>query len=48
MILKRLFDILASFFGLLLIGWVFPIVAILIKVKMPGGPAFFCQRLQGA
>lgn len=47
MILKRLFDIFASFFGLLLIWWVFPIVAILIKVKMPGGPAFFCQKRVG-
>ena len=47
MILKRLFDILASFFGLLLIWWVYPIVAILIYIKMPGGPAFFCQRRVG-
>ena len=42
MILKRLFDIVASLFGLLLIWWVYPIVAIIIKIKMPGGPAFFC------
>ena len=47
MTLKRLFDILASLFGLLLIWWVYPIVAILIKVKMPGGPAFFCQKRVG-
>lgn len=47
MILKRLFDIVASFCGLLLIWWVYPIVAILIKVKMPGGPAFFCQQRVG-
>ena len=47
MILKRLFDIVASLFGLLLIWWVYPIVAILIKVKMPGGPAFFCQKRVG-
>ena len=47
MILKRLFDILASFFGLLLIWWVYPIVAILIYIKMPGGPAFFCQQRVG-
>ena len=47
MIFKRLFDIIASFFGLLLIWWVYPIVAILIKVKMPGGPAFFCQKRVG-
>ena len=47
MIFKRLFDIIASFFGLLLIWWVYPIGAILIKVKMPGGPAFFCQKRVG-
>lgn len=47
MIFKRLFDIVASFCGLLLIWWVYPIVAILIKVKMPGGPAFFCQKRVG-
>ena len=47
MILKRLFDIVASLCGLLLIWWVYPIVAILIKIKMPGGPAFFCQQRVG-
>lgn len=47
MILKRIFDIVASLCGLLLIWWVYPIVAILIKVKMPGGPAFFCQKRVG-
>ena len=47
MILKRLFDIVASLCGLLLIWWIYPIVAILIKVKMPGGPAFFCQKRVG-
>lgn len=47
MILKRLFDIVASFCGLLLIGWVFPIVAFLIYKKMPGGPVFFCQKRMG-
>ncbi len=47
MTFKRLFDIAASFFGLLLIWWVFPIVAFLIHRKMPGGPAFFCQKRVG-
>lgn len=47
MLLKRLFDIVASFCGLLLIWWVYPIVAIMIKIKMPGGPAFFCQQRVG-
>ena len=47
MIIKRVFDIIASIFGLLLLWWVYPLVAILIKVKMPGGPAFFCQKRVG-
>ena len=47
MILKWIFDRVAALCGLLLIWWVYPIVAILIKVKMPGGPAFFCQKRVG-
>ena len=47
MILKRLFDILASFFGLLLLWPVLLVVAIMVKVKMPGGPAFFVQKRVG-
>lgn len=47
MILKWIFDRVAALCGLLLIWWVFPIVAIMIKVKMPGGPAFFCQKRVG-
>ncbi|MCM1502972.1 MAG: sugar transferase [Bacteroidales bacterium] len=47
MFLKRLFDIVASLCGLLLIWWVYPIVAIMIRRKMPGGPAFFCQKRVG-
>ena len=47
MIFKRLFDIVASLLGLLLIWWIFPIIAFLIHKKMPGGPAFFCQKIVG-
>jgi lipopolysaccharide/colanic/teichoic acid biosynthesis glycosyltransferase len=47
MIIKWTFDRLAALCGLLLIWWVFPLVAILIKIKMPGGPAFFCQKRVG-
>ena len=47
MILKWIFDRVASLFGLLLIWWVYPLVAILIKIKMPGGPAFFVQKRVG-
>lgn len=47
MFFKRLFDIVASLLGLLLIWWIFPIVVFLIHRKMPGGPAFFCQKRVG-
>lgn len=47
MILKWIFDRLAALCGLLLIWWLYLLVAILIKVKMPGGPAFFCQKRVG-
>lgn len=47
MILKRLFDILASFFGLLFLWPVLLVVAIMVKIKMPGGPAFFVQKRVG-
>lgn len=45
--LKRLFDIVASFFGLLFLWPLLLVVAILVKVKMPGGPAFFVQKRVG-
>jgi lipopolysaccharide/colanic/teichoic acid biosynthesis glycosyltransferase len=41
MLLKWMFDRVVSLLGLLLV------VAILIKVKMPGGPAFFVQKRVG-
>lgn len=47
MILKFLFDRIASFVGLLFLWPVLLIVAILVKVKMPGGPAFFVQERVG-
>ena len=47
MMLKWIFDRVAALCGLLLIWWVFPLVAILIKIKMPGGPAFFVQKRVG-
>ena len=47
MIHKWIFDRVAALCGLLLIWWVYPLVAILIKIKMPGGPAFFCQKRVG-
>lgn len=47
MILKWLFDRIVAFFGLLILWPVLGIVAILVKVKMPGGPAFFVQKRVG-
>jgi len=47
MLLKRLFDILASFLGLLILWPVLLVVAVLIKIKMPGGPVFFRQQRVG-
>ncbi|MST78569.1 sugar transferase [Prevotella copri] len=43
MFIKRIFDITASLLGLLILWPVLLIVAIMIKVKMPGGPAIFTQ-----
>lgn len=47
MILKWIFDRVVAFIGLLFLWPVLLIVAILIKVKMPGGPAFFVQKRVG-
>ena len=47
MIIKRLFDIFASIFGLLFLWPILLIVAIMVKIKMPGGPAFFVQKRVG-
>ena len=46
MIFKRLFDIAASIFGLIVFLPVFIVIAILIKIKMPG-PIFFSQNRVG-
>ena len=47
MILKWIFDRLVSLIGLLFLWPVLLIVAILVKVKMPGGPVFFVQKRVG-
>lgn len=47
MFIKWLFDRLVSLIGLLVLWPVLLVVAILIKVKMPGGPAFFVQKRVG-
>jgi len=47
MILKYIFDRVVALIGLLFLWPVLVIVAILVKVKMPGGPAFFVQKRVG-
>ena len=43
---KRIFDIIASFLGLLIVSPVILVIYALIKIRMPG-PAFFQQRRTG-
>lgn len=45
--LKFVFDRVVALIGLLIIWPVLLIVAILVKIKMPGGPAFFVQKRVG-
>ena len=47
MIIKFIFDRLVSLIALLLLWPMLIIVAILVKVKMPGGPVFFVQKRVG-
>ena len=47
MILKRIFDFVASLSGLLLLWPILLIIAIIIKIKMPKGPIFFKQTRVG-
>ncbi len=45
--LKFLFDRLVALIGLLFLWPVLLVVAVLIRVKMPGGPVFFVQKRVG-
>ena len=47
MIIKFFFDRVVSFLGLLFLWPVLLITAIMVKMKMPGGPAFFVQKRVG-
>ena len=47
MILKWLFDRVVALIGLLILWPILLLVAVLVKVKMPGGPAFFVQKRVG-
>ena len=39
--LKYIFDRVVSFIGLIVLSPVFLVVAILVRVRMPGGPVIF-------
>ena len=47
MTLKYIFDRVAALIGLMCIWWLLIIVAIIIQIKMPGGPAIFKQTRIG-
>ncbi len=47
MIIKWIFDRLVALIGLLVLWPILLVVAILVKAKMPGGPAFFVQKRVG-
>lgn len=47
MAIKWLFDRFVAAIGLSCLWPVLLVVAVMIKVKMPGGPAFFCQKRVG-
>ena len=47
MILKWIFDRVVAFVGLLFLWPVILVTAILVKIKMSGGPAFFVQKRVG-
>ena len=47
MFLKFFFDRLVSFVGLLFLWPLLLVVAIWVKIKMPGGPTFFVQKRVG-
>lgn len=47
MLLKWIFDRVFSVIGLVCLSWLLVIVAILVKIKMPGGPVLFKQQRVG-
>lgn len=47
MFLKSLFDRIVSFFGLIILSPVLLVVAVLVKIKMPGEPVLFFQQRVG-
>ena len=47
MIIKWLFDRIVALIGLAILWPILLVVAIMIKIKMPGGPVFFVQKRVG-
>ena len=47
MLIKFLFDRIVAFIGFIFLWPIMLITAILIKIKMPGGPVFFVQKRVG-
>lgn len=47
MIFKWCFDRIISLIGIICLSWIFIIIAILIRIKMPGGPILFTQKRVG-
>ena len=47
MLMKKILDKTAAFFGLLVLSPVLVVVTILIRLKMPGGPVIFRQQRVG-
>lgn len=47
MLLKWLFDRMVAFLGLMFLWPILLIVAIMVKIKMPGGPVLFVQKRVG-
>lgn len=45
--IKWIFDRIVSFIGLIFFLPILVVIAVLIKIKMPGGPAFFVQKRVG-
>lgn len=44
--MKRIFDLIVSLFGLIVLAPLFLFIAVLIKIRMPG-PVLFCQTRAG-
>ena len=47
MLLKWIFDRVVALLGLLCLWPLLLVTAVMVKVKMPGGPAFLCQKRVG-